>query len=162
MAVARSQQYRKHWKYWLIGGLLFLGAGLGLLLWIRRRDPETVIRSTFRKAGISERTINYWLAVSKHETAGFTSRVFQEANNLFGMKLPRGKTTATGALDYGERQAIFPSIKASAQDQLLYMFERFKYPKDFASLLDLVTYMKERGYFEDSLNNYYQGTRKWL
>lgn len=162
MAAQRSQQFRKQWKSWLIGGLLCLAALLGLIVWIRKSDPQTVIRSTFSKAGMSEKLIRWWTAIAKHETAGFTSRVYREGNNLFGMKLPRGTTTAVGELPYGERQAIFRNITDSAKDQLLYMTKRFNYPADFASFLDLVTYMKQRGYFEDSLENYYNAARKWL
>ena len=77
------------------------------------------------------------------------------------MKLPRGETLAIGQLPYGERQAIFRSIEDSAKDQVLFLTKRFHYPPDFTSLLDLIVYMKERGYFEDDLNNYFNAVKKW-
>jgi len=168
MAARHSQQSRKLSKFWLIAGLVSLVPLLGFLLW-RTNNPVTVIRSTFRKAGMSDKLIAWWTAIAKHETANFTSRVYQDARNLFGMTKPsqgayeRGWTTATTeVLPYGEHQVIFRSIGDSAKDQLLFMTKRFNYPPDFASLLELVTYMKQRGYFEDSLDNYYNAVRKWL
>lgn len=161
MAAQHSQQFRKHWKSWLIAGLLSLVLGILVLLKLRN-DPTTVIKRTFARAGLSDKLASWWTAIAKHETAGFTSRVYRDGNNLFGMKLPKGETLAIGQLPYGERQAIFRSISDSAKDQVLFLTKRFHYPSDFTSLLDLIVYMKERGYFEDSLDNYYNAVRRWL
>ena len=167
MAATHSQQSRKHLTSWLIAGLAGLAA---LLVWLKiRNEPTRVIAREFRKAGIPDGDIKLWTAIAKHETAGFTSRVYKDAKNLFGMTKPsqgayeKGWTTATqNVLPYGERQVIFKSIADSARDQTLFITKRFSYPKNFASLLELVTYMKQRGYFTDSLDNYYNAAKKWL
>lgn len=77
------------------------------------------------------------------------------------MKIAKGNTTAIGQLEYGEGQAIFPSVKASAEDIRLYMEKRFKYPRQFNSLKDLVYRMKERAYFEIPAESYYKGVEYW-
>lgn len=168
MAVKHSQQFRKHWKSWLIAGLV--GLVVAVLVWLKvRNSPTATIKREFRKAGIPDQDTLYWIAIAKHETAGFTSRVYKDAHNLFGMTKPsqgaydKGWTTATTeVLPYGEHQVIFKSIADSARDQALYLTKRFNYPKNFASLLDLVSYMKSRGYFTDTLSNYYNAAKKWL
>lgn len=149
---------RKFWPLFLV--LLLLSATVGLLfLALRRRTPASAIRQALQ--GYPERVIRNWTAISAHETAGWTSRVFQDANNLFGMLLPRGTTTAVGELPYGEHQAIFRSVEDSAKDIRLYMEQRFRYPMDFASLADQVAYMKSKGYFVDSVSNYLAGAQSW-
>lgn len=158
MEAKRSKQSRQLWISLFVSGLIAL---ISYLLW-RNRSPKAVIRSVFRSAGYSEKFIDYWIAISQHETAGWTSRVYREGNNLFGMTLARKNTLAIGELDYGERQAIFKSIRDSAKDQILYLTVRFKYPREFATLKDLIDYMKSKNYFGDSVSNYYTSVSKWL
>ena len=160
MEVKRSQQFRKHWKYWLSAGLLTL---VGLVLWVRmKNDPAAVIKREFRRAGLTDQLIAWWTAIAKHETANFTSRVFRDSNNLFSMKLAGKNTTAIGALPYGERQAIFRSVTDSAKDQILFMTRRWNYPKDFASLEQLISYMKARNYFEQNEADYLAAVKQWM
>lgn len=144
--------------------LFFLGLGLVCLLamgWIRRKDPKAVITRKLTAAGFSDREIQNWIAISAHETAGWTSRVYQEANNLVGMTLASRNTTAIGELPYGEHQAIYTSIESSADDLVLFLTVRYKYPKDFATLEEQIRYMKDRGYFGDSFKNYYAAVLNW-
>jgi len=157
MAVKHSKQSRRLWTSLLVSGLFFL---VGFLLW-RRMSPPQVIRSVFRAEGYSDRFIDYWIAISQHETAGWTSRVYREGNNLFGMTRASKNTLAIGALDYGEHQAIYKSIRDSAKDQILYLNVRFHYPREFGSLKDLIDYMKSKGYFGDSVSNYYSAVSRW-
>lgn len=112
--------------------------------------------------------VDNWIAISAHETAGWTSKVYRDANNLVGMTLAKRKdgsispnTTATGELPYGEHQAIFKNIRSSADDLVLYMQKRFSYPFDFPSLEAQVQYMKSKGYFGDSFANYYASALRW-
>lgn len=112
-------------------------------------------------AGYPEQTIRNWIAISAHETGGWTSRIYREANNLFGMTLASKNTTAIGRGPYSEGQAIFASIDDSAKDIRLYMEKRFSYPRSFPTLLDQILYMKSKGYFTDSVDNYYNAVSKW-
>lgn len=138
----------------VVGGLLFLAL---------RKRPSQAPAQEIRKAlaGYPDNVIKYWIAISAHETGGWSSRVYKEGNNLFGMTLASKNTTAIGELPYGERQAIYRSIADSAQDIRLYMEKRFKYPASFNSLAELVAYMKSKNYFTDSTLNYLQGADAW-
>lgn len=77
------------------------------------------------------------------------------------MKMPARETTAIGVLPYGEGQAIFSSVGSSADDLVLFLTKRWKYPKDFATLQDQIEYMKSRGYFQSPIEDYYAGVYKW-
>lgn len=112
-------------------------------------------------AGYPEQTIRNWIAISAHETGGWTSRIYREANNLFGMTLASKNTTAIGRGPYSEGQAMFASIDDSAKDIRLYMEKRFSYPRQFPTLLDQILYMKSKGYFTDSVDNYFTAVEKW-
>lgn len=159
MAQKPSAQYRKPLMFSLIAGLLCLVAYL-IYLW--RNQPEKIIRREFKRAGVAPNLIDYWVAVAKHETAGFTSRVFREGKNMFGMKPARGETLAIGQLPYGEGQAIFKSLTDSAKDQILYFTKRFRYPTNIKSAQELVENMAKRRYFEQDPRDYYEGVRRWL
>lgn len=159
MAQKPYPQYRRLLMYSLIAGLLFLVAWL-IHLW--RNQPEKVIRREFKRAGVAPNVIEYWIGVAKHETGGFTSRVFKEGNNMFGMKLPKGETLAVGELPFGERQAIFKSLTDSARDQVLYFTRRFRYPTNIRSADQLVDEMSKRGYFEQDPVQYLAGVKRWL
>lgn len=159
MVRKRSPRFQKALTYSLLLGLA------ALIYWMvakYRNNPEAAIRREFKKAGVAPNVIDYWVAVAKHETAGFTSRVFKDSNNMFGMKLARRNTLATGQLPYGEGQAIFKSVTDSAKDQILYFTKRFQYPSYFDSAESLVRFMKSKGYFEADLNDYIKAVALWM
>lgn len=143
--------------------LLPLFAIIGLLFLAFRKRPGLTPALAIREAlaGYPERVIQYWTAISAHETAGWTSRVYKEGNNLFGMTLATKNTTAVGKLPYGEGQAIFNSIADSAKDIRLYMERRFNYPMDFNSMAELVYYMKSKGYFTAPTLEYLASADAW-
>lgn len=139
-------------------------AGLLMLLLLSRKRANTsqaaqVIKSVLIREGISPRTADYWVAVSQHETGNFKSDLLQRANNLFGMKQPRQRLT----LSKGETKggyASYANLSDSVKDLVLYMQE-FNYPVDFASIKDLVTFMKSKKYFEDDYYTYLNGVTTW-
>lgn len=136
---------------------------IGLLFLALRKRPNQEPQEAIRRAlnGYPQNVIEYWTAVSAHETNGWTSKVYREGNNLFGMTLASRDTTAIGKLPYGEGQAIYRSVEDSARDIRLYMEKRFNYPVNFSSLAELVAYMKSKRYFEDSTLNYLAGADAW-
>jgi hypothetical protein len=151
--------------------LLTLLIGLPLL-WIVFRslkktnaNPITAIKNALPAAGLNDQNIKFWIAVSAHETAyannyqtPWTSPVFVQNNNLFGMRLPGSNTTATGS-NLGH--AVFPSVEASADDLVLY-FDRLKWTqRNFNSISDLVNEMKRKGYFTAPLVDYKTGVEYW-
>lgn len=101
-----------------------------------------------RDAGLHEYA-KYAVAVAKHETANFRSKIFLEKKNAFGMKMP----DLSGYKKYG-------SVYESASD-----FAGWLLRKKITSGLDVlgfVEFMKNNGYFQDDLNNYYNGVLRFL
>ena len=62
-----------------------------------RKDFANDLVEIFVENGLSEKEARFWISVSAHETAGFTSPVYDQNNNLFGMTQPQEReTTSTG------------------------------------------------------------------
>lgn len=137
---------------WLVGLLILL------LLFLRGKSssamgssPRATIQSLLTEAGYSDRVANWWTAVSNLETGAWTSKLFRDYNNLFGMKQPLTRFSySQGASTSPPGYATFASQADSVRDLIAYMKE-FNYPKDFNSIDDLVAYMKSKKYFEDPL-----------
>lgn len=55
--------------------------------------------------------------------------------------------------------ALFSVIDESALDMLLYL-EHFKVPLTITDPFDYVRILKEKGYFEDTVLNYFEGVRR--
>lgn len=149
--------YRRKFGMWPI---LLIGL---LLLWIRSRsqtmtNPKEMITSTLTSSGINEQTARFWVAVSAHETGGWTSAIFKENNNLFGMRLPSRNTLAVGV---NRGHAVFPSILDSAKDLVLY-FDRLNWAqRNFNTIPELVAYMKSKNYFTANESEYRAGVERW-
>lgn len=105
--------------------------------------------------GMDRKTAEMWAAVSRHETADYTSNLFKTANNLFGMKVPKTRTTNASSKP-GSDYAHYKSPLDSVIDLALYLAE-FDYPREFAYAANLVQFMQRKGYFTDTLQNYLNG-----
>jgi len=99
-------------------------------------------------------------AQAAHETGNFTSKVFKNNNNLFGMRFPKvRKTTAKKELN---GYAYYSNIPLCISDMLLY-FEYIKLNVHYINILaadplrEYVRILKSKSYFEDSETNYYNG-----
>ena len=153
----------KVFKWLSIFGLL-----IALVLFLRGRKKtgsiSQQIQDSLTAQGYSPSMAKWWAAISAHETGGWTSRAFREGNNLFGMTLPSGQTTAVGlmATPNPEKLAQFKSVDDSIKDLVLFLAVRWKYPKNFDSLQSMLDYMKARIYFTDSMANYSRGVNYWL
>jgi flagellum-specific peptidoglycan hydrolase FlgJ len=102
----------------------------------------------------------YIIAQSKHETANFTSDVFKRANNAFGMKNPHIRNSV-GFVVEGDSYRHYSSFAESVKDLLLWM-EFTNFPQRVDGVFDYVSALNQRGYFEDSLENYLEGVKRWL
>lgn len=136
---------------WLVGLLILL------LLFLRGKSssamgsPQSTILNLLATAGYSDRVARWWTAVSDLETGTWTSRLYKDYNNLFGMKQPLSRFSySLGASKSPPGYATFSSNADSVRDLIAYMDE-FNYPRDFNSIDDLVAYMKSKKYFEDPL-----------
>lgn len=92
-----------------------------------------------------------------HETGGFTSDIFKDNRNLFGMK--------ASSRDYDKGtlhgHAYYNTYDDSIRDILAYMSERKGGLKSFVfdAVEDYASRLKGLNYFEDSLKNYIKGMK---
>lgn len=95
--------------------------------------------------GFSWRQAQFITAQAAHETGGFTSKIYQENNNCFGMKLAMiRKTTATGE-KYGH--ATYDNLEQCVKDYKIY-YKNFKYLDVYPSIAAFVAALKRNKYFE--------------
>lgn len=66
----------------------------------------------------------------------------------------------TTAIGENKGHAVFKSLEDSARDQLLYLKAR-NY-QQVNSPEELVQWMKSKGYFTDTYENYLKGVKYWL
>lgn len=136
-----------------------------------------------------KKLLKYWLAVAKMETAGFSSQLYINANNPWGMKMPKQrKTTATGkAWGVSGRNdssiweklfipgafietlvsqrsdfARYSTLSDGVKDIILYM-DALGYPENSPDLLSFIQLMKSKGYFAgEDVETYYNKVKAWL
>lgn len=141
-------------------------ATLGLVglvvVMMRKQNPTRIIIDELTEAGYSERMARMWVAVSRHETGDFTSPLFRNANNMFGMMQPKIRaTTSIGTYRASEGDfARFRNLSDSAKDLVLYLRAR-QYPRDFETVDKLVEFMKSKGYFQDNIDRYKNGVKRF-
>jgi len=104
--------------------------------------------------------MNYWLAVSKMETGGFTSSLFLRFNNPWGMKFPRQRVNTVSG-QTGEGWATYSHIDNAARDIILWMDAK-RFRTDVKSLEAFVTEMKANGYFEEPYAEYLKLVKAWI
>jgi hypothetical protein len=121
-------------------------------------NPAEVIARTLTGAGYSRQMVKNWVAVSRFETGDFTSALYKNHHNLWGMKksLRRENTQDYSVPPRGF--AGYSSLERSANDIVLYMRE-FNYPFHFDSVETQVEFMKSKGYFEEPLEFYLNGVK---
>jgi flagellum-specific peptidoglycan hydrolase FlgJ len=91
-----------------------------------------------------------------HETGGFTSDIFKENKNLFGMK------ESTRSYDHGVNRghAVYYNYDDSIRDILAYMAARKGGLKSFVLTVPLYAQrLKDLSYYEDSVANYTKGLK---
>lgn len=110
-------------------------------------DKEGAINVFFLliENGFSWLQAQFITAQAAHETGGFTSRIYQENNNCFGMKIAIfRKTTATGE-KYGH--ATYDNLEQCVKDYKIY-YKNFKYLDVYPSIAAFVAALKRNKYFE--------------
>lgn len=168
--------------------IIWLGSVLsGLLLFLSWKSgtksqnlPSDQVASslyqTLVKAGCHPSNARLLIAQSAHETNGWTSDIYIKNHNLFGMKMPHVRqTTAVKALN---GYAYYNTIEDSAADMLFWLaYEHYDYSQDVMlnlpelepnrttfidqSINMFVTFLKDKGYFTDTISNYYNGVKFW-
>lgn len=187
---------RQRYLYgWLIALLVFLFL---IFRKIKANSPETRdFKKTLQKILSGTKYYKlwpYWFDVANMETAGFTSKLYLNANNPWGMKNPeKRQTTArknnpytanssaanrndvsvwqrlfvpgqwfTGAVKDVQpvKWARYETIEDAVNDIVLYMDE-FQYKTEYPTLLAFIQAMKSKGYFSESVDDYYKKVKAW-
>lgn len=102
--------------------------------------------------GFTIKQAQFITAQAAHETGNFTSQVFHENNNLFGM-------TYVGQLNsLGDKNgyANYENIDQCIKDFTEY-YRRSGYSPSFGSVAEYITTIKAHGYFEADVNEYVNG-----
>lgn len=110
---------------------------------------------------------SYLIAQAKHETANFTSNVYNKDNNMFGMKRalrrPQNATQGLASPDPEPYKyyARFSSDSESLRDMINWLrFNRF--PTQVSSVDEYAELMKSKGFYGDTVANYANGLRRWI
>lgn len=152
---------RKQQKRYLIIGLLIilLSVPLTLLAMLKRKGWLYVIRESEYAP-----YLDWIVAQSQHETANWKSSLFEENNNLFGMKVPTKREYfgdgGTKAPD-GGLYAKYNKWSDSAKDYLSWL-RYVNFPTDLPTMRDFVHELKKKSYFGDTEENYYNGVKHWF
>jgi len=121
-------------------------------------DKFLTIKSVLSSRGIDSINLAMILtAQAMHETGLFTSKIFRENKNLFGMRQPRTReTTSKGELN---TYASYESYQDSVLDLLMWLSYNSIEPAEM-SVKDYVSAIKGKSYFEDKLTTYYSAVNK--
>ena len=121
-------------------------------------DYRAYILAQLSAAGITGELAKYIFSQAAFETGNFSSVIFKEQNNLFGMKLARVRpTTATGEK---RGHAVFKSIADSVKDYAIY-YRYVKLPSAFSGIPAFTRALKDKKYFEADYNQYTAGVETY-
>lgn len=115
--------------------------------------------------GLSKNNAKLLVAQSLHETGNYTSRLFREQNNAYGMKVPRQrkvKVKLTSNQNTNKEYLHYETVNDSDADFLDYArYNGLIIPLLSADLTPeiYVQFLKQRGYFEDTTDNYLRGVK---
>lgn len=119
------------------------------------------IFSALKYYGLSDQIASYATAQAAHETADFTSQLFKENNNAFGMMYV-GQAAAKGKKN---GYAYYDNIEQSAEDMAVYYVKARAalpfFPLFVNSIEKYVTFLKNRGYFTAPLSEYLAGCQNF-
>lgn len=107
------------------------------------------------------------VAIGKHESANFKSKLFLENKNVFGMTYPpQRKTTAVGFKVFSDRGnkrkfCKFKTTTSSTTDFIYYLQAR-DIPFDVQTPDELVKLLKKKRYFEANETVYLRAVKKHL
>jgi hypothetical protein len=145
-------------SYWKKSLPLLVGLLMLYVIFRRTKSPSRSVEEVFRGTEY-ENLVPFIIAQAKHETGNFTSNLFRNHNNMFGMKVPvKRKSFRNGETESGF--STFESTTDSARDFLEYL-RSVNFPKNVDSF-QYVAALKNRRYFEDTFGNYLKGVQSWV
>ena len=118
------------------------------------KDYVTYIMSLLLREGFTEDMAKLIVAQAGFETGNFTSVIFKENNNLFGMKLAKvRKTTAIGE---NRGHAVYRNLEECVKDYWLYS-RALGYLSNYSSIVNFVRALVQKKYFEAKPEDYQKG-----
>jgi len=134
--------------YLLIGGL-FLFVFFSWRKFLKQFNPLTiqsiVLNSKYKNLA------PFIIAQAQVETGDFTSRLYKEANNLFGMRCAKVRPQKRVACF--NNYAVYGTKEESVKDYLAWL-DYANFPANIESVDSFVYELKKRRYFTDSYDNY--------
>jgi hypothetical protein len=122
------------------------------------RDYVPYFLALLQKEGFSLEMAKLIVAQAGFETGNFTSVIFKENNNLFGMKLPRiRKTTAIGE---NRGHAVYKSWEDCIKDYWLYS-KALGYLSHYSNVVNFVRALVQKKYFEAKPEDYQRGVETY-
>jgi Mannosyl-glycoprotein endo-beta-N-acetylglucosaminidase. len=128
---------------------------------------ETTIFSTLLAQCVDSSMAKTIVAIAKHESNNFNSKLFRDTNNLFGMTYPpKRPTLAQGHgvyIDNGNvrRFCKFDDVATATRDFVLYL-QHWNYPLDIQSPEAMVRIMKSKRYFEAPEGLYLRAVKRHI
>lgn len=128
------------------------------------KNYQQLVFDTAKACGLNDEQARLIVAQAQHESADFTSHVFNTDNNLFGMKVPsvRSKKYIAGpskiirASEGATPYAHYDSVSNSVKDLILswHAYNKTDWTK-IHTAEQYAAYLKSKGYYGDSEENYY-------
>ena len=115
------------------------------------------VYTMLRKEWFSEQQAKYITAQAAHETANFTSNVFEKTKNIFGFKFTGHHTEISSYNGYAAYKTIEDCIHRYAD-----YYKAHKYPGTFATVSAFIHALKENRYFEAPEAEYLTGVRHFM
>ena len=124
-----------------------------------RAATNNIRRLLREQSNLTDIAIERLLALARHETGNFTSAIFRESNNPWGMKVATVRPTT----NIGEHRghARYRNLSDAVRDMLLYLVNFRTNPGDFPNISSFAYELKNDRYFEDTLENYTRGLLRW-
>lgn len=149
--------------------LLTLLLSLGSLATTTNAQPnyELIVYKELLRNKVDTAMARIIVAVARHESANFTSKLFLQTKNVFGMTYPPKRTSlATGYKVYSDngnkrKFCTFRTTTSSTTDFVLYL-KHWNYPLDIKTPEKMVKTMKSKRYFEASEIVYLRAIKKHL
>jgi uncharacterized FlgJ-related protein len=120
---------------------------------------EETILNTLKEYSVSDDLAQIILAQAKFESGNFTSDIFWENNNPYGMKCPKKRKTL--CIGTNRNHGVFNSVKEATIDYVYYM-EALNIPFDEKNVKKYVYLLKQKRYFEAEVNHYYKGVKYYI
>ncbi len=119
-------------------------------------NPNTAIVDTLVAHGYSRRHALYWARIARMESGQYTSIMYREHNNMWGMSYFRhGKRPTNGKyrIYHKGKPTRFAGYysKEEAVQEIVFYLDAANYPKDLGTLDELLKLMKKKKYFEEPL-----------